>query len=808
MKPRFALSLSQAKVDLHHRGPDGWVAVGSVSIESDTFLKDLAALRDKGIEMEPRGMDTVLVLPDDQILFTTCTAAPEDRAAILQTLDGLTPYPVDQLEFDAWIQDGQTHLAVVARETLDEAEAFAVDNVFNPVAFSAVARNNHPIWLGPTKSSIVILSRDETEKRDTLAAPGSKISTPTKAETRKDAPAKPAETTDKPPESDEPKISVAPLDPPETRPTFLTSRDGRPKPPKGKPVDVAPRISLGASKPKLEPRLSGGTVAVTAAVAPVIEPASETVIEMKVGPAAQTKPKVEPTEPPKKDLFAEKPAEVEKPASVSVSAPIATTTLVAPPPPANEAEALTVFGARASQTPKKSGRPYLAYGLSAVLLLALGGGALWMALTFSNNIATLPIEDPAEIAAASPRIAAPESTVVVPPVASEPSPVVEEAAPVLNAAQTAPATVPSIPAPVETATPETVEVAAVAPLPVTQTAAPAAPSVPPLADAPVELASLPATQGTDPADAIDPRETAFEGYELTGVWAVAPTVPPSPAPDRLDSLYLAALDPAVRGEDAVALPLLQPDALPGFGSLVSLAPGQTIQLDERGLVIPTPEGTMSPDGILVFAGKPPLVPPSRPASVASVSPEAAAEVLRARLATFTPRPRPGRFADQAERATLGGYSREDLANFRPKPRPRSAQDDAQASEPDAEGTMVASLLPKERPAEKAAAIQKELSKPVAPAVPATSVAVAPRIPTSASVARQATVEDVVNLRRITLIGVFGSGSDRRALVRLPSGKIVKLKVGDRLDGGQVAAIGDGDLRYVKNGRSMVLDVPS
>ena len=34
-----------------------------------------------------------------------------------------------------------------------------------------------------------------------------------------------------------------------------------------------------------------------------------------------------------------------------------------------------------------------------------------------------------------------------------------------------------------------------------------------------------------------------------------------------------------------------------------------------------------------------------------------------------------------------------------------------------------------------------------------------------------------------------------------------LKVGDRVDGGKVAAIGEQELRYVKNGRNLVLALP-
>ena len=40
-----------------------------------------------------------------------------------------------------------------------------------------------------------------------------------------------------------------------------------------------------------------------------------------------------------------------------------------------------------------------------------------------------------------------------------------------------------------------------------------------------------------------------------------------------------------------------------------------------------------------------------------------------------------------------------------------------------------------------------------------------------------------------MIGVFGSSSDRRALVRTSGGRFVRVKVGDRLDGGKVQVRG-------------------
>jgi hypothetical protein len=45
-------------------------------------------------------------------------------------------------------------------------------------------------------------------------------------------------------------------------------------------------------------------------------------------------------------------------------------------------------------------------------------------------------------------------------------------------------------------------------------------------------------------------------------------------------------------------------------------------------------------------------------------------------------------------------------------------------------------------------------------------------------------------------------------VRLPSGRFVTVEVGDRLDGGRVAAIGDDSLQYIKDGENITLEVPN
>ncbi|AWB49202.1 hypothetical protein HYN69_12435 [Gemmobacter aquarius] len=84
---------------------------------------------------------------------------------------------------------------------------------------------------------------------------------------------------------------------------------------------------------------------------------------------------------------------------------------------------------------------------------------------------------------------------------------------------------------------------------------------------------------------------------------------------------------------------------------------------------------------------------------------------------------------------------------------------------------------------------------------------APSIPTTANVAKEATDKNALNLSKINLIGVYGSQSNRYALVRQPNGRIVKVGVGDRIDGGRVAAVTDGEIRYEKRGKMVVLAMP-
>lgn len=55
-----------------------------------------------------------------------------------------------------------------------------------------------------------------------------------------------------------------------------------------------------------------------------------------------------------------------------------------------------------------------------------------------------------------------------------------------------------------------------------------------------------------------------------------------------------------------------------------------------------------------------------------------------------------------------------------------------------------------------------------------------------------------------LLGVFGSSDERHALVRLPSGVVRRVHVGDTVQGAQVAAVASDSVRLTGGGRDMVL----
>jgi hypothetical protein len=373
--------------------------------------------------------------------------------------------------------------------------------------------------------------------------------------------------------------------------------------------------------------------------------------------------------------------------------------------------------------------------------------------------------------------------------------------------------------------------------------APAQPGLAVVAVPAPETATEPEADLAAPAAMED--ENPASRHAASKPWPRGPETPASPVAEDIEGLYVASIDPVTRASDAVAL-LPSETLAAGPRPAAPLPPppaGTTFDLDDRGFVRATPDGAFTPEGLVVRDGAPPLRPPSAPARAAETGLEPTETALA--LPDLRPRPRPGGLVERNERVTLGGRTRDELGGLRPLPRPESAQAVAQAavaSTPPSDQAVASSIAPRDRPEDfavrvataRAVAAAMAEAPPVPAATPAPAaapapqvaavaapadaadyddgepeiVAAAPNIPTSASVSRQATIQNAIRLREINLIGVYGTDRDRRALVRMPNGRYVKVKVGDRLDGGQIAAIGRNQLRYVKGGRNITLSVPS
>jgi len=354
---------------------------------------------------------------------------------------------------------------------------------------------------------------------------------------------------------------------------------------------------------------------------------------------------------------------------------------------------------------------------------------------------------------------------------------------------------------------------------------------------------LPETAEQTSAEPTDAPDNVVPSYAASGIWQIAPSQPDAPPAQNIDDVYLASIDTRLENFDAVALPAgpaISADTLPLAQS--NPAPlGTQFDMDARGLVRATPEGAQTPDGITVFAGRPPVTPTGMPTRFER-TPTAEAEPAPATaLAAIRPNPRPETLVENNERAQLGGLSRNELAGVRPRQRPATLAavvqamqqaDVAEAEEDEAEVAAIetataqaiaTSLKPLARPRNFASTVDstrqtqqapqqapqqtQQAPQQVAAATLAPQRNAAPQIPSTASVAQQATVRGAINLRQVNLIGVYGQPSNRRALVRLSNGRYQKVQVGDRLDGGQVRAIGESELSYVKNNRAIVLTMP-
>lgn len=873
MKPGFALSLSAEGIVLLHRAAGGWRNVGSVALDSDDLAGQLADLKAKGDTLEPNGQ-CKLIIPNDQIRYLTIETGISDqesrRRLARAALEGATPYAVSDLAFDLSEDGSQTHIAAVAYETLAEAESFAVENGFTPASFVAIpgetgflgepffgaAPSLGDVEITPDGIAVVDIGPAELPSPPPADPPAvvpadtggkasipASTSSPVEALPKAPAASSPAQVEDQV-TAEEATIEdsgpiagfssrrrkssgatpASPKPPAQAKPAAQKSAPSAVSPEAAapvttKPVQTPPAKGDGAAKPSGAAAAPKVDAAMPAGTTPALAP--------EVKPSASAKPVS--TNPENSGAAKAIPQAPAPGASAELSRK--PTVVKAPPPAAVHPKGPAVSGTAAkaanslTQAAENSqgnkGKPrFLGLILTAVLLLAMAAIAAFAlfsegGLFFSSERPPVeqttvpPLDEPVEGETGATEET---PTTVEQPTASPPDPSAAADVPVAEVETEPDSIAPQVSAIPSQPDPGVVELSDLA--------------LPSDAASPETDSQLDASTGQPVLDALEDnasQQAATEAlsqaalYAATGIWQQVPEIAEVPALVSLDDIYIASIDNSNLSQDAVALPEApEHDSDPAPDALSSpAAAGSDFALDNRGLVTATPEGTLNPDGVMVYLGRPSVVPPPTPVRTA---PEAANEAAEnARLASLSlkrPRPRPSDLMERAERALLGGLSREELSRVRPRARPASLKTEEQESQPVSDLAIATSTTPRARPANFANLVDRATrQREAATENSATAAAVVaprsvtPSIPSSASVARQATVKNALNLRRINLIGVSGKPSNRQALVLMPTGRTRQVQVGDRLDGGTVVAISDTQLQYQKRGTNTTLRLP-
>ena len=156
MRPQIALDLALDGITLLSRAPDDgadagrWWREGSVRLDAPDIEDALGRLRDRAVMRAGKDFASILIVPDSQVLYTSLERDDRDaRVTIRSALRGRTPYEVEDLAFAHAVRGDRLQVAVVAIETLLEAEAFATDHGFRPVA--VVADPADGIYPGPAE---------------------------------------------------------------------------------------------------------------------------------------------------------------------------------------------------------------------------------------------------------------------------------------------------------------------------------------------------------------------------------------------------------------------------------------------------------------------------------------------------------------------------------------------------------------------------------------------------------------------------------------------------------------------------------
>ncbi|MEJ8559913.1 hypothetical protein QTO30_00710 [Yoonia sp. GPGPB17] len=353
------------------------------------------------------------------------------------------------------------------------------------------------------------------------------------------------------------------------------------------------------------------------------------------------------------------------------------------------------------------------------------------------------------------------------------------------------------------------------------------------------LTFQPLTVVTPPQRIAQPDVPPLTGLD-TDLSFVAPANPPAPEivfPLDDNGFILATEEGTVTPEGAVVIAGL-PDL-----TITPRPPLDQADLDRMALLAPAPEG------VIVISGRPDFATPLRPADAQLPQDddtvdetETTASAIPEDTSQDDTNLTPGSVGIAGLELQNSGAIALDpsiiedgaIVDLRPRLRPQGLSPNVDPGTPDITDiiagiatddatlrfdnstalAVVLSLRPDTRPSDFGTVVAAAQARQQTPAVTATApIAAAAPVPPQnfdpvpGGVARAATQEDAIRLREINLIGVYGRANARRALVRLSNGRYVRVEVGSALDGGQVTAIGEDALNYVKRGRTYALEVP-
>ena len=748
MAAPFVLDLGLDHIRLLRRTPHGLDPVGEVPTDAPDLTPRLKGLTTQTGE-DP--LYAELWLPSSQFLFTTVDAPGPDgtrEAQVRAGLDGLTPYALDEITFDwdrSGATEGQVRVAAVALETLDEARRFA-----RAYGVTAAAFSTEP-------------ATEDFPRQPLFPDPHVKLPVVPPApveDVAEDAPDDADDITRTPEATDLPAEAtvadeVTEETPTAATPSFTSRRAGPVLAPDG--GDAGPALRVPS---RLTP-VAG------AAIGPDVAGASL--------PAADADLPKTPTVTTNEGFTSDRLPDL-GPAAASLTPKPAGD--AAPRSPARAVPASeSIPASRPAEQGLTPTQRRLATAAAVAALVLAGGWTLVSTFTPGRDL-PLPVTE---------------------------APTISEVAP--------------------------------APAPSAEDQAAFAPTAEELAED-NEEGLLPG----DVADLAPFERSVFEdtppigrGLALAGRddWQRAPSAPVPPRSLDDSDVELAAIDPVTTSRDAIALPRL-PVAEDEVTILTAAPPalGQATETTDPAQAAVDAVPPVTPGGVDLNLTTEDTEPAEPESPDGALQPTALAAALPAET---RPRLRPEGLVEQNERAQFNGRTRAEMTGLRPRARPASPQNDPDVDPAPTTLAVLRTPLPPEKPANFDELVAAALAPPpqvsaaqpeavasastaalddtaaieeadeIAAAAPAPSQ---PNIPTRAEVAREATIDNAIRLNRLNLIGVYGSDSSRRALLRLPSGRYVKVKVGDRVDGGQVSAISDSQLRYTKGGQDVTLTVPS